>query len=374
VRAVYWRRRLVALALLGLLVFGVIRLASGGGGSDERGGVTRPSAPRGTASAIPLREQVGGVVLLSFNGTSAPAYVRRILRERRAAGVTLFAQNIADPGQVRALTAELRTASGGRALVAIDQEGGSAVRLPWAPAAGAPQLATPAAAGVASHGIARSLAAVGVDVNFAPVADVAGTGSAVAARAYPGGAAQVAAASAAAVRAYRGTGVAPTAKHFPGFGRATANTDDAPVSIDASRAELASDLAPFRAGIAAGVPLVMVSHALYPAYDARAIASQSRTIVSGLLRGELGFRGVVVTDSMEAQAVLARSTVAEAAVRAIDAGCDLVLLTGPGSYLPVYRRLLAEARSSPAFRQRIAQSAARVTALEHTLGAERHGR
>jgi beta-glucosidase-like glycosyl hydrolase len=97
----------------------------------------------------------------------------------------------------------------------------------------------------------------------------------------------------------------------------------------------------------------MVSHARYPALDPDHIASQSRAIVTGLLRRRLGFRGAVITDSLEARAVLARTSVATAAVQSLRAGADLVLLTGPGSYPHVYRRLLREARRSPAFRARL---------------------
>jgi beta-N-acetylhexosaminidase len=144
------------------------------------------------------------------------------------------------------------------------------------------------------------------------------------------------------------------------------NTDDASVTIRRSRSQLeATDLPPFAAAIRTGVPLVMVGHARYPALDPLRIASQSPVIIKDLLRNRLGFRGVVVTDSMEAEASLATgddfATVCERAVRA---GADLLLLTGQGSYAPVYRRLLSVARRSPAFRARVRESAARVLALK----------
>ena len=355
----------MALGVVAAVVFPVVSLATGG---DSPTTPSRKAGPR-PAAALPLEAQVGELVLTRFNGTSTPAYVRRILRDGRATGVTLFAQNVASPRQVRALTRQLQHAARGRALVAVDQEGGIARRFPWAGATGQRSLATPAAARAASRATARELRRVGVNLNFAPVVDVAaGPRSEIRSRAFPGGAAAVSTLGATAVGAYRGSHVAPTAKHFPGFGRATAHTDDRSVTIRATRAPLASDLQPFRAAIAAGAQVVMVSHALYPAYDGAWIASQSRTIVTGLLRGRLGFGGVVATDSMEASAVLARSNVAEAAVRSVYAGCDLVLLTGRGSQLPVYRRMLQEARRSPYFRQRVAESAARVLELKRKLG------
>jgi beta-N-acetylhexosaminidase len=169
----------------------------------------------------------------------------------------------------------------------------------------------------------------------------------------------------AAVRGWRAGGVAATAKHFPGLGGAPANTDDALVTIRRSRAALdAVDLPPFAAAIAAGVPLVMIGHARYPALDRFSIASQSPPIVEGVLRGELGFRGVVVTDSMEARASLATGGITKVCERAIRAGADLLLLTGRGSYRPVYEHLHAVARRSPAFRARVRESAARVLALK----------
>jgi beta-N-acetylhexosaminidase len=112
------------------------------------------------------------------------------------------------------------------------------------------------------------------------------------------------------------------------------------------------------------VPLVMIGHARYPALDPGRIASQSPAIMGRLLRDRLGFRGVAVTDSMEAQASLATGAIESVSERAVRAGADLVLLTGQGSYAPVYRHLLAVARRVPAFRARVRESAARVLALK----------
>ena len=111
----------------------------------------------------------------------------------------------------------------------------------------------------------------------------------------------------------------------------------------------------------------MMSHARYPALDPDAIASQSHAIVTGLLREKLGFRGVVMTDSLEAKAVTADAGPEVAAVRSMRAGVDLILTTGPGSHIRVLRALVAEARRDPAFRKRLEQAAGRVTALQSSL-------
>jgi beta-N-acetylhexosaminidase len=174
----------------------------------------------------------------------------------------------------------------------------------------------------------------------------------------------VAARTRASVRGLRSAGIAATAKHFPGLGGATVNTDDGPATVEVP---LDRDLVPFRAAVDDGVPLVMLSHASYPAIDSRRIASQSRPMVTGLLRERLGFDGVIVTDSLEAAAVLARSGVAVAAERSIRAGADLILMTGSASWNDVFPHLLAEARRDPAFRARIRSSAAGVIGLKVVL-------
>lgn len=322
---------------------------------------------------MPLRVQVGQLIATGFQGTSAPGWLRARLAKRELGGVILFGYNVASRTQVHALDAQIQGAAHGDALIGLDQEGGQVRRLGWAsPLRDGSQQSTTHIAYRSAQAAARDLQAVGANVNLAPVADVAlGAGSEMRRRAFPGNAANVAKLVSAAVRGYRGSGVAATVKHFPGFGAARANTDDAVVRIDRSKAQMQStELRPFGAAIAAKVPIVMVSHAVYPAYDARNIASQSPAILQTLLRGQLGFDGVVVTDSMEARAVLARSSVADAAERSIRAGADVLLLSGSRSYAPVYDRLLARARSDSAFRARVAQAYARVRALKAARRAD----
>jgi beta-N-acetylhexosaminidase len=341
-------------------------------GSPSAGATPSPAAPRDPVDELPLRAQAGQLVMLRFVGTTAPEYVRRVLRQRRAAGVILFGDNITSPDQLRALTRTLRRAAGGLApLIAVDQEGGVIRNVDWVgPARPQARQAADGTAEEDAQEAATGLRAEGVNVSLAPVADVPTVaGAALASRAFsadPGGAAD---AIRDAVRGWRAGVVAASAKHFPGLGGATVNTDDAPSTITRTRAELLqTDLPPFRAAIEAGVPMIMLGHARYPALDEDRIASQSAPIVTGLLRDELGFDGVVVTDSLEAAAVLAVSDVDVAAERSIRAGADLALTTGRGSYIRVYRRLLRLARRSPAFRERVRESAARVLALRREYG------
>lgn len=367
------RRRLAALAVAALvaLVAGVI-VGSGGGGGSPRPtakAVAPPPAAVKRATGLSLRRRIGELLVIGFRGPGVPRYVRRALRAGRAGGVILFRGNASTPAQLRAVTRTLQRAGRGRVLICVDQEGGPIRILPWAhPVPAQSAQATPAQAQSEAKRAAADLAAEGVNVTLAPVADVGDAGSVMRSRAFPGGVAQVAQITAAAVSGYHGSRVAPTLKHFPGLGEAGRNTDDVTVTISSPRAALlARDLPPFRAGIRAGAPLVMASHALYTGFDPRNIASQSHAILTTLLRNKLGFRGVVITDSMEAAAVLQRSSLEVAALRSLNAGADLLLLTGAASFPRVSRVLTIAARRSPRLRARIDQAAARVIALKAAL-------
>ncbi len=383
------RRRTVALSVLALAALlaavagAVVGLSDDGGARQSSGaragpGPGAPAGPRARASdrpsaarAMSLERRVGELLVMSFDERVAPPYILRRLRTGQGTGVVLFAKNAPDPATARALTSRLQKAAGGSALVATDQEGGPIRTLPFAaPDASQGRLGAAGAAGQAARDAARGLRANGVNVNLAPVADVAESpGSVVSGRAFPGDARAVAGLTGAATRAYRRERVGATAKHFPGLGRATENTDEAPVTLPAPKAALhGSDLVPFRAAIEAGTPLIMSSHALYPALDPRRIASQSAAVLQALLRDQLGFRGAVITDSIEAQAVLDRSDVAEAAERSVTAGNDLILMTGSGSFNQVQPRLLARARRDSRFRARVTESADRVLKLKRRLG------
>ncbi len=332
-----------------------------------------PSPPRAApAERLTLAEQVGQTLMVRFEGTRLPGETRRLLRSGRASGVILFDDNVASGRQVRRLTGDVQGAAEGSALVATDQEGGPVKRLPSAGPEPAPAVqADPAAARDAARRAGRELDSLGVNVNLAPVADVpTKPKSIVRSRAFPGDTGRVAAFVAAAVRGWRSAGVAATAKHFPGIGAATRNTDLAPARIDRSRKRLAElDLPPFEAASEARAPLVMAGHARYAAYDRDRIASQSRPILTDLLRDELGYDGVAITDSLEARASLDASSgsVSRAAVRSIRAGADVALMTGSASHGVVYDRLLSRARDSSRLRARVEEAAGRVLALKREL-------
>jgi beta-N-acetylhexosaminidase len=368
------RRRLTALAVAGLLALVAGIVVGAGGGEPAPEPSARATKPQQRAAkraqGLSLERQVGEVLMIAFKGPGVPSYVKRALREGRAGGVVLFRGNAGSPAEMRDVTSQLQRSGRRGVLIAADQEGGPVRILPWAaPAAAQTAQATPSAAFAQARLARRDLAASGVNVTLAPVADVASPGSVMRGRAFPGGTEDVAAIAASAVRGWRGGRVAPTLKHFPGLGAAGRNTDDVPVTISSPRAALAArDLPPFAAAIRAGAPLVMASHATYSGLDPRHIASQSPAILRDLLRKRLGFKGVVITDSMEADASLKTGPIEVAALRSVAAGADLLLLTGPGSFPRVYRQLLVGAKRSGRFRARIADAAARVIALKRSLG------
>ncbi|WP_234443450.1 glycoside hydrolase family 3 N-terminal domain-containing protein [Streptomyces sp. NRRL B-24484] len=293
------------------------------------------------ASGPVTDEQLAGQrIVYSYPGPVVPESVLAAVRGGRAAGVIFFAENIPDTATLRTAVERLREAQGQSPVTAplllmTDQEGGKVRRLPGAPELSAREVGESAdAVAVAARTGAeagKNLAAAGLNVNLAPVLDVYGTpGNFIDAkhRSYGQDPAAVADLAAAFAVAQRQEGVAATVKHFPGLGTAPAgmNTDAGPVSLPVPLERLRSvEEAPYRAALAVGVPLVMLSWAVYPALDAERPAGLSPTVVQGELRERLGFRGVTVTDALEAGALNGFGGTGERAVAAAAAGMDLVL-------------------------------------------------
>jgi beta-N-acetylhexosaminidase len=248
-------------------------------------------------------------------------------------------------------------------LILVDQEGGFARRLTWAaPQHSAGELGRLGVAETAREASAAGVAlrAAGVDVDLAPVTDTLVPGGFLRGRAFGTDPNLVGSLAAAYVRALQTQRVAATAKHFPGLGAARRSTDDHRVSL------VSTNLTPFRTAIRAGAKLVMVSNAIYPTLDAtRAPAVFSRPIVTNLLRGALGFRGVVVTDALDAPVPLHTS---DAPARALAAGVDLLLYTSGSTAHAGYVQLAQNARESATVRADLARAAAHVHALERWLG------
>jgi beta-N-acetylhexosaminidase len=314
------------------LVVLVVVLASGGDGDD---------APATPAAALPaecagdapedVRRRLGGRLVVRMEGEATTPLLRQA-RAGEIAGVVLFPPEGQDPAALSAEVERLQAAaakSGGSPLVvAIDQEGGEVKRLPSLPPDVAPpELAgDPVAAEQQGRATGEALAGLGVNVDLAPVLDVpASPDSFVASRAFGDDPAGVAAAGTGFATGLADGGVEAAAKHFPGLGRSAANTDLEPSEVAARERALRGDLEPFSASIDAGIGLVMLSSATYPALDPDAPAFASPAIADELLRDELGFAGATITDDLGAGAVRAVYSPGEAAVAAAAGGSDLLL-------------------------------------------------
>ena len=333
-----------------------------------------PSDPPVKIPEVPLRQLVGERLFVRMNGTSPSPAFRARVRRGEVGGVVLFGPNIRTRSQVRLLVARLRAAAraGGvpPPLIAIDQEGGIVKRLQSAPPfRSAPQIGATGSSRVArSEGLAtaRSLRARGIDIDFAPVVDVpASTSSFIAPRAFGHDPRRVARLGGAFADGLQRGGVAATLKHFPGLGSAPANTDFATAVVSAPRSRLERELVPYRD---ASARLVMMATAVYPAYHRGTPAAFSRRIVRSLLRDDLGYNGLVVTDDLETPAVRAYTSPAEGAVRSMLAGVDMALVVGTeAGGDAAFDRMLAAAKSGRLKRERLETSHARVESLRAAL-------
>ncbi len=283
---------------------------------------------------------------------------RAFLNEHRVGGVCLFSRNIRDRAQLADYTAELRALLGEDLIVAVDQEGGGVVRVrdvPYPPSAMAlgaaddPNLTRAVAAATA-----RGLRAVGVTLDFAPVADVNNNPNnpVIADRAFGSDPEHVARHVGAFVEGLQAEGVGATAKHFPGHGDTDTDSHASLPRLGVSLERLEhTELVPFRAAIHAGVAAVMSYHGLIPVLDADMPATLSRPIMTGLLRDKSGFNGLVLTDALNMRAIADTYGPAEAAVRALIAGVDMPLHVGPLSehreILKTIERAHAEGRLNP---------------------------
>jgi beta-N-acetylhexosaminidase len=327
------------------------------------------------------REAVLGQLMLAFEGLALPGPMARRLRDRPAAGVTLFRHaNVNRPDELRALTDAIQALAppGLPFLIAVDQEGGQLAGLGDAstPFAGAMALGAVGDAGLAERvgaAIGRELRAAGVNVNYAPVCDLATSAAnpGLGVRAFGDDPAAAAGLVAATVRGLASSGVAATLKHFPGIGELAADSHHAAVSIEVDANLMrARELVPFRAGIEAGAPLVMSGHAAAPSLAGGSMlpATASPQIVRTLLRDDLQFDGVAISDAFNMRA-LAQGGAGRAveAIAALRAGLDLLLLTSDRASVGLDDALVLAAARNLLPDDGVALSLARVATLRRRL-------
>lgn len=334
---------------------------------------------------LSLQQLAGQRVVYAFAGLTPPGSLLAAIRGGEAGGVIFFGPNVASRAQLQNVIDELQRASlasplHDRLLMLIDQEGGEIRRLPGAPTLSEKQIGQAAnvvaAAASAGAGAGRNLAGVGINVNLAPVLDVyrrPGDFIDQYQRSYSSQPQAVAELGRAFIAAQQPNRVAATAKHFPGLGAASQSqdTDLGPVRLNLALSTLRGvDEAPYISAIAAGVKLIMTSWATYPALDPHLPAGLSGAVIQGELRERLGFRGVTITDAIDAGALAAFGNVGRRADLAAVAGADLILCatTNPDDNTPALgvaaRNAIAAALEHGQLNRAAAlQSAARILAL-----------
>jgi beta-N-acetylhexosaminidase len=285
--------------------------------------------PRDVLEKFPVARRF----VVGFAGTALPNAVRELLRQGLA-GVALYPRNFSSIEGLTALTAEIRAAASGPVLIGMDQEGGTRFSLP-APFGQWPSPAKLGAAGdagavrSAALEMGRELAAVGCNLDFAPMLDlhVNPASPVTLHRSYGSDPELVGRMGAAFIAGLAGGGVLGCAKHFPGHGDAAVDPhEDLPVFHGTVERLAQADLVPFAAAIAASVPTIMTAHILLPNIDPVRPASLSRRLLTGLLRGEMHFQGIILADDLGMGAIARRFTPGEAAVQTFAAGTDIAML------------------------------------------------
>ncbi|HEX3757437.1 MAG TPA: beta-N-acetylhexosaminidase [Kofleriaceae bacterium] len=343
-----------------------------------------------------LRDDIGQLLWIGYSGPVSDALRRRL--ERGEAGATiLFKRNLpiaagpperCDLDALVELTGDLhrRAPDGTPALIAIDQEGGAVqrVRAPatrWPAMAALDRFAAPedtALAEAVGRAIGDELAALGIDIDFAPVLDVH-TNPAnpiIGDRAFGTDAETVARRALAFARGLDAAGVVACGKHFPGHGdTATDSHLELPrIDHDWDRLERV-ELLPFHRAAAAGIPMIMTAHVLFAALDPARPATLSPEVITGLLRGRMAYRGVIVSDDLDMKAIADQLGAGPAAVAAIRAGCDVLLLCKDEDHqAEAEAALIREAEADSELRSRIGEAAARVRALKQAHAAARAAR
>ena len=333
-----------------------------------------------TVESLTLRQKIGQLLMSGVSGTSLSAMQRDQIKERHLGGVIMFADNYSSRTQMDAFTAQIQNAAragnpikaGG--LISVDQEGGVVKRFPDMP----PRYSAPKMGRIGKESVAfdegrdtgRALRSVGVNVNLAPVADIDLSPHVMRDRAFDDNRHDVARLANAFARGLQRPNVAAAAKHFPGLGGATRNSDDGPSYVYRSRRQLRNvDAVPFKGLINNGIRMLMIAHAIYPNDGGSKPASLNPYIMKKRLRSGMDFKGVAISDAIEAIAWRFNGDVAKACKKSIQAGVDVALMTsGPAVAGECADRVYAAVRNRTIPIARIDQAVKRVLRLKRWLG------
>jgi beta-N-acetylhexosaminidase len=328
-----------------------------------------------SAARLPLAGQVAQLFLIGLDGTATSSPDIAAFASENWGGAVLGRGNFISEGQLGSLaagvTALARNAGNVPPLVAAPQEGGPATAFPGLPPAGEASIGAsgdPAAARTQAQLAGRQLLSMGVNMTFAPLGDVDVLGGAMTGRLFGTAPRPVARFTSAAVSGYRAAGMISAASHFPGAGAASADPDQMSASVGGSLPSLEQrDLVPF-AAIASSAPVIMMSNAAYTAFDGVTPAGLDRAAVS-LLRDRYGFRGVVMTDDLDAAIQSTGGSAGQAAVSAIQAGDDLLYITGSAAErLSAFHAVLSAVQAGQISRDRIRNALLRVLTLKARYG------
>jgi beta-N-acetylhexosaminidase len=336
-------------------------------------------SPKTAPTTAELTRLIGQKLVIRMDGATPSADLLGRIRRGEVGGVILLGFNITTRSALVALTAKLQAAATDGhqppLLIAVDQEGGEIKRIAWAP----PTLSPPQIGDLQLSSVARTQGAqtgaalhdLGINVDFAPVADVPASTTSfmyLQGRTFSFSATRTSTLADAFATGLGSGGVVPTMKHFPGLGFATKNTDAYVVKILQSKDLLAAGLRPYRTAIAHDIPLIMLSNATYSAYDPVNAAGWSRAIGTTLLRDELGFTGVTITDSLDGTAHARGLSTKALAVKAAMAGTDMILMTGSeATTRAVFTTLLRDAESGELAQATLHASYERILALKAGL-------
>ncbi|MBU2539470.1 MAG: beta-N-acetylhexosaminidase [Proteobacteria bacterium] len=331
-----------------------------------------------------MKNALGGLFMVGLPGTELDDSTRNLIKSYGINNFILFKRNAESPEQIRTLCLGLVDACCAAGLdaplISIDQEGGTVARLKAPHFTEFPDARALADSDRAEELLveyattcARELLAVGINMNLAPVLDVspAGLGLFMERRSLGGTPEQVARLGALVISTMQENGLAACGKHFPGLGGATLDPHEVLPVVEHSLEELRGcDLIPFAEAIRAGVAGVMTSHTVYPQLDPDQPATLSPRILGGLLRGELGYDGMIVTDDLEMGAIENDGTVAEAALVAFKAGADMLLICHEHPKIIAAYELLREAVGGEISEERVRKSLARIGAVRERFAGE----
>lgn len=327
-----------------------------------------------TVNSLSQEQMTGQLLMVGFNGKEPDYYVSQMINLRYVGGVILYGRNIETTEQITKLNSELQKMSLAKVnlplFIAIDQEGGPVSRLKGLITESPPPSNLGELSGnevaLAAQTTAKELKSMGINVNLAPVLDVADSKSIMAGRAYSEDPSVVAEKGAAAINGYKNGGIIACGKHFPGLGAAVQDTHTTSTKINSNMDTLnRRDLIPFRQAIQNGIKMILVSHAVYPALDSQNPASFSYTIQTDILRNMLGYQGLILSDDLEMRASESAGTISQNAVRAIKAGTDIILVCHtPEKQIEAYEALLTAVKSGEISQDRLKETVKRIVTLK----------